>query len=189
MNVIQTDIQDLLVMEPKVFGDDRGFFLESFNQAAFEKATGISEPFVQDNHSKSRKGVLRGLHIQRNPYSQGKLVRCVAGEVFDVAVDLRPGSPTLGKWYGIALSAENKKQLWIPKGFAHGFFVTSDYAEFVYKCIGYYAPEYELSIKWDDPSIGIEWPFFGNDLPSLSSKDTSAMSLKEYLNIVGNKDE
>lgn len=189
MNFIETSIPELLIIEPKIFGDDRGFFFESFNQKDFEKATGITESFVQDNHSKSKKGVLRGLHIQKMPFAQGKLVRCIAGEVFDVAVDLRPHSPTLGKWFGLRLSGENKRQLWIPKGFAHGFYVISDYAEFVYKCIGYYAPDYELSIRWDDPSIGVKWPFFDNDIPTLSQKDSDAMSLIEYLNFFGNDNE
>ncbi|MGX5022527.1 dTDP-4-dehydrorhamnose 3,5-epimerase [Enterobacter sp. UPMP2060] len=173
MNVIKTDIPDLIVLEPKVFGDERGFFMESFNQNAFEKAIGKKVDFVQDNHSKSSKGVLRGLHYQLAPHAQAKLVRCVVGEVFDVAVDLRRDSPTFKKWFGITLSAENKCQLWIPEGFAHGFMVTSDEAEFLYKTTSYYAPEHQKAIIYNDPTLGINWPHCDAAL-SLSSKDQEA---------------
>ncbi|EPM1711915.1 dTDP-4-dehydrorhamnose 3,5-epimerase, partial [Citrobacter freundii] len=141
MNVIKTEIPEVLIFEPKVFGDERGFFMESFNQRLFEEATGRKVEFVQDNHSKSSKGVLRGLHFQRAPYAQGKLVRCVSGEVYDVAVDIRKNSKTFGRWVGITLSAENKKQLWIPEGFAHGFMTLTDNTEFLYKTTNYYHPE------------------------------------------------
>jgi len=158
MNIIKTDIPDVMIIEPKVFGDDRGFFFESFSQQIFEEAVGRKVEFVQDNHSKSAKGVLRGLHYQLEPHAQGKLVRCVVGEVFDVAVDIRKSSPTFGKWVGVNLSAENKRQLWIPEGFAHGFLVLSETAEFVYKTTNYYHPESDRGIIWNDPDIGIEWP-------------------------------
>ncbi|EEZ4277512.1 dTDP-4-dehydrorhamnose 3,5-epimerase, partial [Escherichia coli] len=158
MNVIKTEIPDVLIFEPKVFGDERGFFFESFNQKVFEEAVGRKVEFVQDNHSKSSKGVLRGLHYQLEPYAQGKLVRCVVGEVFDVAVDIRKSSSTFGKWVGVNLSAENKRQLWIPEGFAHGFLVLSETAEFVYKTTNYYAPGYEGSIIWNDKILSIDWP-------------------------------
>ncbi|EHL6266945.1 MULTISPECIES: dTDP-4-dehydrorhamnose 3,5-epimerase [Enterobacteriaceae] len=170
MNVIKTEIPDVLIFEPKVFGDERGFFFESFNQKVFEEAVGRKVEFVQDNHSKSCKGVLRGLHYQLEPYAQGKLVRCVVGEVFDVAVDIRKSSPTFGKWVGVNLSAENKRQLWIPEGFAHGFLVLSETAEFVYKTTQYYHPECERGIRWDDENIGVDWPL-STDL-ILSFKDT-----------------
>lgn len=169
MQIHTTEIPDVLIIEPKVFGDDRGFFYESFNARRFAELTGITQNFVQDNHSKSAKNVLRGLHYQiRQP--QGKLVRVVAGEVFDVAVDIRKSSPTFGRWVGVTLSAENKRQLWIPEGFAHGFVVTSASAEFLYKTTDYWAPEYERSIRWNDPTIGIQWPIDGE--PILSVKDT-----------------
>lgn len=168
MNVIRTAIPDVVIVEPKVFGDDRGFFFESFNQRRFEELIGVSASFVQDNHSKSARNVLRGLHYQiRQP--QGKLVRVVAGEVFDVAVDIRKSSPTFGRWVGVVLSAENKRQLWIPEGFAHGFVVTSESAEFLYKTTDYWAPEHERSIAWNDPAIAIDWPMEGS--PVLSAKD------------------
>jgi dTDP-4-dehydrorhamnose 3,5-epimerase len=172
MNVIQTEIPDVLIFEPKVFGDERGFFMESFNQKVFEEAIGRKVEFVQDNHSKSTKGVLRGLHYQLAPYAQGKLVRCVAGEVFDVAVDIRKSSPTFGQWVGVNLSAENKRQLWIPEGFAHGFIVLSGVAEFLYKTTNYYSKEHEGSIVWNDKSVGIKWPIDCN--PTLSEKDRSS---------------
>lgn len=176
MPIQTTTIPGVLIIEPKVFGDDRGFFYESFNARNFEEQTGLSVNFVQDNHSKSAKGVLRGLHYQiQQP--QGKLVRVVAGEVFDVAVDIRKQSPTFGKWVGIMLSAENKRQLWIPAGFAHGFLVTSDSAEFLYKTTDYYAPEFERSILWNDPTLGIEWPLEGE--PLLSNKDKIGKLLGE----------
>lgn len=158
MKVTPLEIKDVLLIEPDVFEDERGFFFESFNQKVFEKATGLSAQFVQDNHSRSSKGVLRGLHYQEAPHSQGKLVRVIAGEVFDAAVDIRPSSPTYGKWVGEILSAANKRQLWVPEGFAHGFLTLSDEAEFLYKTTDFYAPESERCIRWDDPDIGIEWP-------------------------------
>jgi dTDP-4-dehydrorhamnose 3,5-epimerase len=169
-------IRDVLLIEPRVFGDARGYFYESFNQAAFEAAVGRKVEFVQDNHSRSARHVLRGLHYQIQ-CTQGKLVRVVEGEVFDVAVDLRKSSPTFGKWVGAVLSQENRHQLWVPEGFAHGFVVLSDYASFLYKTTDYYAPEHERSIKWDDPSIGIDWPFEG--LPVLSAKDQAGVELKD----------
>ncbi|MHA0974712.1 dTDP-4-dehydrorhamnose 3,5-epimerase [Enterobacter ludwigii] len=175
MNVIKTDIPDVLIFEPKVFGDDRGFFFESFSQKVFEDAVGRKVVFVQDNHSKSTKGVLRGLHYQLAPYAQGKLVRCVVGEVYDVAVDIRESSPTYGKWVGVSLSAENKRQLWIPEGFAHGFLVLSDVAEFVYKTTNYYHPESDRGIIWNDETINIAWPLTGE--PVLSLKDMNQPKL------------
>lgn len=178
MNVIKTEIPDVLIFEPKVFGDDRGFFMESFNQKVFAEAVGRKVDFVQDNHSKSTKGVLRGLHYQTQPNAQGKLVRCVAGEVFDVAVDIRRNSSTYGKWVGVSLSAENKRQLWIPEGFAHGFLVISDEAEFVYKATNYYSPDNERSILWSDPKINIQWPLNSNDKPNLSSKDQAGLAFE-----------
>lgn len=168
MEILTTAIPDLLIFEPKVFGDDRGFFYESFNARRFKELTGLDPVFVQDNHSKSAKNVLRGLHYQIQQ-AQGKLVRVVAGEVFDVAVDIRRSSPTFGLWVGVTLSAENKRQFWIPEGFAHGFIVTSESAEFLYKTTDYWAPEYERSILWNDPAIGIEWPIDAE--PILSGKD------------------
>lgn len=171
LTVVRTDIPEVVILEPKSFGDERGFFYESFNAKAFEEATGVKTEFVQDNHSRSAKNVLRGLHYQiRQP--QGKLVRVIAGAVFDVAVDIRKSSPTFGKWVGVELSAENKRQLWVPKGFAHGFVVTSDSAEFLYKTTDYYAPEFERSIRWDDAQIGIQWP--EGIAPILSKKDEAA---------------
>lgn len=176
MKVIETSIPEVLIIEPKVFGDERGFFYESFNAAAFEAATGLKRQFVQDNHSKSQRGVLRGLHYQiQRP--QGKLVRVVAGEVFDVAVDLRKSSPSFGRWFGTHLSAQNQRQLWIPEGFAHGFLVLSESAEFLYKTTDYYAPEHERSLRWDDPRLGIQWPFDGT--PQLSKKDLEGKLLDE----------
>ena len=168
MNIIPTSIPDVLVIESRVFGDDRGFFFESFNANAFNQGIGQNVNFVQDNHSRSKKNVLRGLHYQINQ-AQGKLVRVVVGEVFDVAVDIRRNSPTFGQWVGEHLSAENKKQFWVPEGFAHGFVVLSEYAEFLYKTTDYYAPEYECCIAWDDPAINIKWPINGQ--PELSNKD------------------
>jgi dTDP-4-dehydrorhamnose 3,5-epimerase len=171
MKVTPTAIPDVLVIEPQVFGDDRGFFFESYNRKAFEEATGLDADFVQDNHSKSTRGVLRGLHYQLPPRAQGKLVRVVQGEVFDVAVDLRKSSPTFGRWVGDILSAENKKQIWIPPGFAHGFLTLSDTAEFIYKTTDYYSPEHERCICWNDPLIAIPWPLHG--MPLVSVKDAS----------------
>ncbi|CAM5283908.1 dTDP-4-dehydrorhamnose 3,5-epimerase [Pseudomonas stutzeri] len=176
MKIIETSIPDVLIIEPKVFGDERGFFYESFNAAAFEAATGLKRQFVQDNHSKSQRGVLRGLHYQiQQP--QGKLVRVVAGEVFDVAVDLRRSSPSFGRWTGVLLNAENKRQLWIPEGFAHGFVVLSETAEFLYKTTDYYAPEHERSLLWNDPELGIDWPL--DTPPQLSAKDQAGKLLRD----------
>ncbi|WP_445396751.1 dTDP-4-dehydrorhamnose 3,5-epimerase [Zobellella sp. An-6] len=171
MNLIATAIPDVLILEPRVFGDERGFFYESLNQRRFEQAIDRSLTFVQDNHSRSARGVLRGLHYQVEQ-PQGKLVRCTLGEVFDVAVDIRRGSPTFGHWVGVHLSADNKRQLWIPEGFAHGFVVLSEVAEFLYKTTDYYAPEHERAIRWDDPTLGIEWPL--PLAPLLSEKDKKA---------------
>lgn len=171
MKVTPTAIADVLLIEPRVYGDERGFFFESFNQRVFAQATGVDAPFVQDNHSRSARGVLRGLHYQiQQP--QGKLVRAVAGEVFDVAVDLRRSSSTFGQWVGAVLSAQNKMQLWVPPGFAHGFVVLSETAEFLYKTTDYYAPEHEQCIAWNDPTLGIVWPAMA-DAPTLSGKDAA----------------
>ena len=172
MKLFPLTIPDVVLIEPKVFGDERGFFYESFNQAAFNEATGLDVTFVQDNHSKSAQNVLRGLHYQLPPKAQGKLVRVLVGEVFDVAVDIRKNSPTFGRWVGERLSAANKRQMWIPSGFAHGFVVLSESAEFLYKTTNYYAPECERSISWNDPALRIEWPLTGE--PLLSGKDERA---------------
>jgi len=175
MKVTETAIPDVLVIEPRVFGDERGFFYESYNEKALVEKAGISQHFVQDNHSRSAKNVLRGLHYQiQQP--QGKLVRVVVGEVFDVAVDIRRSSRTFGQWVGINLSAENKQQFWVPAGFAHGFVVLSEYAEFLYKTTDYYAPEYERCVRWDDPDIAIAWPITGE--PVLSAKDQAGKLLQ-----------
>lgn len=176
MKIIQTNIPDVIILEPKVFGDSRGFFFESFNQQAFNKATGLDAQFVQDNHSRSARGVLRGLHYQIQQ-AQGKLVRVTSGSVYDVAVDIRQSSPTFGQWEGVELSAENHRQLWVPAGFAHGFVVLSESADFLYKTTDYYAPEYERCIAWDDPSIDIDWHFSGE--PLLSGKDQHGLLLKD----------
>ncbi|MFS1909671.1 dTDP-4-dehydrorhamnose 3,5-epimerase [Vibrio sp. 10N.286.48.B7] len=179
MKVIDTNIPEVKIIEPQVFGDERGFFMETWQQKKFEElVTGKPTPFVQDNHSKSSQGILRGLHYQTEN-TQGKLVRVVSGEVFDVAVDVRKDSPTFGQWVGVYLSAENKRQLWVPEGFAHGFYVTSDEAEFVYKCTDYYNPNAEHSILWSDPEIGIEWPL--SQAPTLSVKDANAFLLKDNI--------
>jgi dTDP-4-dehydrorhamnose 3,5-epimerase len=178
MKVTPTAIPEVLIIEPKVFGDERGFFFESFNSRAFREATGLDVEFVQDNHSKSAKNVLRGLHYQLPPRAQGKLVRVVQGEVFDVAVDIRAGSATFGKWVGVTLSAENKKQLWIPAGFAHGFLTLSETAEFLYKTTDYYSPDHERCVRWDDPDIGIAWPT--EFTPLLSPRDAVARSFRNY---------
>lgn len=178
MKIIQTAIPEILIVEPKVFGDPRGFFYESFNQKVWEELTGLDTCFVQDNHSRSAKGVLRGLHYQ-HPKPQGKLVRCIAGKVFDVAVDLRKSSPTFGKWVGNILSDENKRMMWIPEGFAHGFLVISDVAEFLYKTTDYYAPECERCIRWNDPVIAIDWPIGGK--PVLSDRDASAPDFRSSI--------
>jgi len=178
MDVRPTAIDGMLVLEPRVFGDARGFFVESFNQRAFDAAVGREIAFVQDNHSRSARGVLRGLHFQRAPHAQGKLVRVTQGSVFDVAVDIRRGSPTFGRWVGTELSGENHRQLWLPPGMAHGFLVTSDSADFLYKTTDYYAPQHEGCIRWDDPAIGIDWPI--HDLvPTLSAKDADAPRLAD----------
>lgn len=177
MNVIKTAIPDVLIFEPKVFGDERGFFFESFNHKLFEAAVGYPVTFVQDNHSKSSKGVLRGLHYQLPPHAQGKLVRCVAGEVFDVAVDIRKSSPSFGQWVGVHLSGDNKRQLWIPEGFAHGFVTLSETAEFLYKTTNYYAPVSDRGIAWNDATIGIKWPELNTDILT-SAKDSTAKLLE-----------
>ncbi len=171
MKITPCNIPDVLLMEPKVFGDERGFFMESFNQRGFRDATGLDLHFVQDNHSRSARNVLRGLHYQV-VQPQGKLERVVAGEVFDVAVDIRPGSPTFGKWAGEILSAANKRQLWVPPGLAHGFLVLSETADFLYKTTDYYAPAHERCIAWDDPTLAIDWPLNGQ-IPLLSAKDVA----------------
>jgi dTDP-4-dehydrorhamnose 3,5-epimerase len=181
MQVTRTAIQDVLIFEPKVFGDTRGFFMESFNQAQFDDAVGHPVAFVQDNHSRSAKGVLRGLHFQKDPHAQGKLVRVTQGSVFDVAVDIRPTSPTFGKWVGVELNGSSHKQLWIPAGLAHGFLVTSDSADFLYKTTAYYAPQCEGSVRWDDPTLAIAWPLdaLGGTAPTLSGKDAAAPLLAD----------
>jgi dTDP-4-dehydrorhamnose 3,5-epimerase len=176
MTPIQTDIEGLLILEPKVFGDARGFFYESFNEQVFRQVAGVDVAFVQDNHSRSSKGVLRGLHYQLAPHAQGKLVRCVRGAVFDVAVDIRVGSATFGKWVGVELSEANHRQFWIPPGFAHGFLTLTDAAEFLYKTTAYYAPTHDRSILWNDPGIGVLWPDVGM-APQLSAKDAGAALL------------
>jgi dTDP-4-dehydrorhamnose 3,5-epimerase len=174
MKAIATEIPGLLILEPKVFGDDRGFFYESYNRRAFREATGLDPDFVQDNHSRSARNVLRGLHYQvKNP--QGKLVRVVAGEVYDAVVDLRRSSPTFGRWVGVTLSAANRRMLWVPEGFAHGFVVTSDSAEFLYKTTDYYAPEHERTLLWNDPQLAIPWPLEGEAI--VSDKDRRGASL------------
>jgi len=179
MQVLKTDLPDVLLLEPKVFGDARGYFMESYNKRTFVQATGLSPEFVQDNHSRSAQGVLRGLHYQLRQ-AQGKLVRVTAGEVFDVAVDLRRGSPTFGRWAGAHLSSENKRQMWVPLGFAHGYLVLSEYAEFLYKTTDFYAPEHERCIAWNDPQVGIRWPLpAGMSEPSLSSKDKAGLRLQD----------
>ncbi|HCD7552912.1 TPA: dTDP-4-dehydrorhamnose 3,5-epimerase, partial [Citrobacter farmeri] len=176
MNVVRTDIPDVLILEPTIYSDERGFFFESFNQRAFEDIIGYKINFVQDNHSKSTKGVLRGLHYQSEPYAQGKLVRCIIGEVYDVAVDIRKSSTTFGQWVGIRLSAENKRQLWIPEGFAHGFLVLSEVAEFLYKTTNFYKSDCEGCIAWDDVDLGINWPKIEREF-ILSAKDKHAGKL------------
>lgn len=179
MKVIDTNIPDVKIIESAVFGDERGFFMETWNQKQFEElVTGKPTRFVQDNHSKSKKGILRGLHYQTEN-TQGKLVRVISGEVFDVAVDIRKYSPTFGQWVGAYLSADNKRQLWIPKGFAHGFYVSSDEAEFVYKCTDYYNPKSEVSIKWNDEQLAIAWPI--TQSPLLSEKDLVGVNLEEAI--------
>lgn len=176
MKLKQTNIPEVVIIEPQVFGDERGFFMETYRSNFMSELTG-GKPFVQDNHSKSSQGILRGLHYQVSN-TQGKLVRVIAGEVFDVAVDLRRSSQTYGHWAGVYLSAENKRQLWVPEGFAHGFYVTSESAEFVYKCTDYYAPESDRSLKWNDSDIGIEWPLIDGVDPIISDKDANGLSFE-----------
>ncbi|MCY1524372.1 dTDP-4-dehydrorhamnose 3,5-epimerase [compost metagenome] len=176
MKVIATELPDVLILEPRVFGDERGFFYESYNARVFEELTGLKPDFVQDNHSSSQRGVLRGLHYQVQQ-AQGKLVRVVQGEVFDVAVDIRRSSPTFGQWTGAYLSAENKHQMWVPEGFAHGFLVLSETTEFLYMTTNYYAPEHERCIRWDDPDLAIDWPLTG--APILSAKDQAGVAFKD----------
>lgn len=183
MTITRLSIPDVILFEPRVFKDNRGLFFESFNHQSFEEVTGKSVNFVQDNHSESIKGVVRGLHYQLSPKAQGKLVRVVRGEVFDVAVDIRKGSPTYGQWVGEFLSAENKKQIWIPEGFAHGFMTLTGRAEFLYKTTNYYSQEHERSIRWDDPEIAIEWP--ESVEPILSLKDKEAVRFKDADVFVG----
>ena len=173
MRLIKTPLNDAVIVEPKVFGDERGFFVETWNKQAFSDL-GLAMDFVQDNHSKSSKGILRGLHYQLEK-TQGKLVRVVSGEVFDVAVDLRQGSSSFGQWYGVLLSEQNKKMFWVPPGFAHGFYVTSESAEFLYKCTDYYDPDSEVSLRWDDPDLAIDWHIDGG-APQLSAKDQEGVS-------------
>lgn len=174
MKFVETTLKDVYVLEPSVFGDERGFFMESWNAAKFREA-GFDLPFVQDNHSRSAHGILRGMHYQTE-HTQGKLVRVTSGEVFDVAVDLRRSSPTFGQWFGVTLSAENFRMLWVPAGFAHGFYVTSDSADFQYKCTDIYHPDSEVSLAWDDPEVGIEWPLPAGESPRLSGKDAEGLS-------------
>lgn len=178
MKITQTSIDGCLILEPQVFGDERGFFMESYNQKAFDDAVGCETRFVQDNHSRSSQAVLRGLHYQLPPHAQGKLVRVTQGSVFDVAVDIRKSSPTFGRWVGVELSDQNRRQLWLPPGIAHGFLVIGDSADFLYKATRYYAPEAERCIRWDDPAIGIVWPALGSS-PKLSKKDGAAPLLAD----------
>jgi len=178
MNLVETNLDGVFILEPKIFGDERGFFMESYNQETWHKLGLPNLPFVQDNHSKSSKGVLRGLHFQ-NPMSQGKLVRVTAGAVFDVAVDIRQGSPTFGKWFGTEISAANKKQLWIPPGLAHGFLTLEDNTEFLYKCTDYYAQQHDNTLMWNDPKIAVEWPKLNVEF-QLSAKDLNGKKLDEF---------
>lgn len=184
MKFIDTHIPDVKILEPQVFGDERGFFMETFRADEFAEAIGINscgvevKPFVQDNHSKSAKGILRGLHYQQEQ-TQGKLVRVTSGSVFDVAVDMRSQSATFGQWVGVELSANNKRQLWVPEGFAHGFYVTSESAEFIYKCTNLYHPRSEVSVKWDDPELDIKWPLISGQTPALSTKDAEGLSFAD----------
>jgi dTDP-4-dehydrorhamnose 3,5-epimerase len=176
VNVIPTDLPGVLVLEPRVFGDERGWFFESWSERVFAESTGFTGGFVQDNHSRSARGVLRGLHYQMAPFAQGKLVRVTSGSVFDVAVDLRRGSATFGRWSGVELSADNRRQLWLPPGFAHGFCVTSESAEVLYKATAYYSPPHERCLRWDDPAIGIRWPV---PAPVLAPRDAAAPLLAQ----------
>jgi dTDP-4-dehydrorhamnose 3,5-epimerase len=177
MKFKQTPLKDVLLLEPNVFGDERGFFMETWNADTFHEA-GLDIAFVQDNHSRSARGILRGMHFQTEQ-TQGKLVRVSSGEVFDVVVDLRQSSPSLGRWYGEILSASNHKMLWVPPGFAHGFYVCSDYADFQYKCTDFYDPASEVTLAWDDPTVGIEWPIPESELPRLSGKDVEGLAWNE----------
>jgi dTDP-4-dehydrorhamnose 3,5-epimerase len=177
MNIIETPLKDAVIIEPKVFGDARGFFLETWNQQAFANA-GLNLNFVQDNHSRSAQGILRGLHYQTQQ-TQGKLVRVTAGKVFDVAVDLRQSSPSFGQWFGVELSEDNHRMFWVPAGFAHGFYVMSESADFIYKCTDFYAPQAEHSIRWDDPTLNIQWPIPTGESPKLSAKDANGVWFKE----------
>ncbi|EKA7352309.1 dTDP-4-dehydrorhamnose 3,5-epimerase [Vibrio vulnificus] len=177
MKVVDTAIPDVKIIEPQVFGDERGFFLETFRESWFREHV-ANVTFVQDNHSKSRKGILRGMHYQTEQ-TQGKLVRVTQGEVYDVAIDMRKNSATFGKWVGVLLNAENKRQLWVPEGFAHGFYVTTETAEFVYKCTDYYAPQYEQSVLWNDPALGIDWPISNINEVQLSAKDEAGLLFKD----------
>lgn len=177
MNIIPTPLQDAVIIEPKVFGDARGFFMETWNQQAFANA-GLKLNFVQDNHSRSAQGILRGLHYQTE-HTQGKLVRVTAGKVFDVAVDLRQSSPSFGQWFGVELSEENHRMFWVPPGFAHGFYVMSESADFIYKCTDFYAPHAEHSIRWDDPTLNIQWPIPVGESPKLSAKDANGVWFKD----------
>ena len=177
MKFVETPLKDVFLLEPSVFGDQRGFFMETWNIETFNQA-GFDLKFVQDNHSRSAQGILRGLHYQTE-HTQGKLVRVTSGEVFDVAVDLRRSSPTLGQWYGVTLSAENHRMLWVPPGFAHGFYVTSEYADFLYKCTDIYHPASEKALAWNDPTLGIEWPLPAGEEPQLSTKDVAGLTWDE----------
>ncbi|MBK8453343.1 MAG: dTDP-4-dehydrorhamnose 3,5-epimerase [Thiofilum sp.] len=177
MNIIPTPLQDAVIIEPRVFGDARGFFMETWNQQAFANA-GLTLNFVQDNHSRSAQGILRGLHYQTE-HTQGKLVRVTAGKVFDVAVDLRQSSPSFGEWFGVELSEENHRMFWVPPGFAHGFYVMSESADFIYKCTDFYAPHAEHSIRWDDPTLNIQWPIPSGESPKLSAKDANGVWFKD----------
>ncbi len=178
MNILRTELDGPLILEPKVFGDARGFFMESWNQRSFDAAVGHPVAFVQDNHSRSARGVLRGLHYQLPPHAQGKLVRCTQGRVFDVAVDMRASSPTFGRWTGVELSEDNHRQFWIPPGFAHGFLVLSDSADFLYKTTAFYDQPSEAAVRWDDPALAVDWPLDGIE-PLLSGKDRDAPSLAD----------
>lgn len=182
MNVEHTAIDGVLILQPTLFGDERGFFMESFNQQRFDAAVGRPTAFVQDNHSRSTKGVLRGLHYQMAPHAQGKLVRVTRGSVFDVAVDIRLGSPTFGRWVGVELSEENHRQLWLPAGMAHGFLVTSDSADFLYKTTDYYTPAAERCIHWNDPELAIDWPDIGHP-PTVSAKDAQGAPFREAVGL------
>ena len=177
MNIVPTSLPGVLLIEPKVFGDERGFFFESFNARSFAQATGVDAAFVQDNHSHSRRGVLRGLHYQLEQ-AQGKLVRAVTGEVYDAVVDLRRSSPTFGRWEGFVLSAQNKKMLWVPPGFGHGYYVMSESTDFLYKTTDYYAPQHERCVLWNDPAIGVQWPLSDGE-PTLSAKDQLGLRLAD----------